>query len=73
MATSWMRVLGPVAISSLLLLGGTVWVVLSQAERPAKGSVSGVRPSVPVVACAVKQRDVPIYRYGIGTVEPSIP
>jgi membrane fusion protein, multidrug efflux system len=68
MATSRMRVLGPVAISTLLLIGGTVWMLVPKAERAAKGGDSGVRPSVPVVTCTVKQQDVPIYRYGIGTV-----
>lgn len=68
MATSRMRVLGPVAISTLLLIGGMVWMLVPQADRAAKGSVSGVRPSVPVVVCTVKQQDVPIYRYGIGSV-----
>jgi multidrug efflux system membrane fusion protein len=36
-----------------------------QSERAAIGSVSGLRPSVPVAVCTAKQQDVPIYRYGI--------
>jgi multidrug efflux system membrane fusion protein len=68
MATSRIRVLGPVAILALLVIGGVVWMLGARTERAAKGAASGTRPSVPVVVCTVQQQDVPIYRYGIGTV-----
>ncbi len=65
-----MRVFGPVAFSTVLLTGAIVWMLFAQVDRSAKGSVAAVRPSVPVTVCAVKQQDVPIYRYGIGSVRP---
>src|SRR5689334_8607011 len=68
MATSRIRFLGPFVVLTLLLVGGMVWMLVARAERTTKGAVSGARPSVPIVACTVKQQDVPIYRYGIGTV-----
>ncbi len=66
-----MRSYWPAAISSFLLIGVIVWMLVPQADRAAKGGVGGERPSVPVVVCQVKQQDVPIYRYGIGSVRGS--
>jgi membrane fusion protein, multidrug efflux system len=70
MSSHRMKVFGSVAFFTSLLIGGIVWVLVAQADRGAKGSVAGVRPSIPVTVCTVQQQDVPIYRYGIGSVRP---
>jgi multidrug efflux system membrane fusion protein len=51
------------------LLGGAVLVYSAAGPDQSSAAIPPAPPSVPVVAEAVKQGDVPIYMRGIGTVQ----
>jgi multidrug efflux system membrane fusion protein len=55
----------------LLVGAGVYWVIHQRSAAAAKPvGGRGALPPVPVVACMVEQKDVPLYRDGLGTVQP---